>query len=249
MHLQLWIDWIRTYHEHIKGFSVRCLPAHTSKSRPTPTRGFSQANTFTLSEVFSTTSTDGGVAGFVMSTIPNADAPILWVQDHMSQIEAGRPYLPGLMSTRTVIHIALPRAADILWAMEEGLRCTALGAVIGEIWGAPSVLDFTATKRLVTRAEASHLPCWLIRRGAVPDLSAARNRWRIASLPSMAHPHDAQAPGNPRWQVELFRTRQAQPGTWVATCDRAADRVDFSAPFRDGAVAEGDGAAERRAAR
>jgi protein ImuA len=207
-----------------------------------------QAKARTLSEVFSATSADGGVAGFVMSVLPKASAPILWVQDHLSQGESGRPYLPGLIARRQVLHLTLPRAADVLWAMEEGLRCTALSAVIGEAWGAPPVLDFTATRRLATRAEASNIPCWLIRRGAVPDLSAARNRWRIASLPSLAHPHDPQAPGDPRWQVELFRSRAAQPGTWVATYDRAADRVDFSAAFRDGAVAETGGTAGRRAA-
>ena len=31
-----------------------------------------------------------------------------------------------------MIHITLPCAADVLWAMEEGLRCCAIGAVIGE---------------------------------------------------------------------------------------------------------------------
>jgi protein ImuA len=226
---------------------VQCLPAHTSKTRPEPAHGFVQASARTLSEVFSTTSADGGVLGFVMSVIRGTDAPILWVQDHMSQNEAGRPYLPGLSVRQPVIHITLPRAADVLWAMEEGLRSTSLAAVIGEVWGAPPVLDFTATKRLATRAETSNLPCWLVRRGAVPDLSAARNRWRIASLPSLPHPHDPQAPGDPRWQVELFRSRQAHPGIWVASYDRAADRVDFSAPLRDGAVAEADGAAMRSA--
>jgi protein ImuA len=206
------------------------------------------ADARTLSEVFSTTSTDGGVSGFVMSAIRDTNAPVLWVQDHMSQNEAGRPYLPGFPAQRPMVHVTLSRAADVLWAMEEGLRCTSLAAVIGEIWGDPSVLDFTATKRLATRAETSNLPCWLVRRGASPDLSAARNRWRIASLPSMLHPHDPQAPGDPRWQVELFRSRQAQPGTWVATHDRAADRVGFSAPFRDGAMADGDAAAGLRTA-
>lgn len=228
---------------------MRCLSAHISKPRPEPTQGFVPATARSLSEVFSITPSDGGVLGFVMAVVPRADAPILWVQDHMSQNESGRPYLPGLSAKHSMIHITLPRVADVLWAMEEGLRCAALGAVIGEVWGAPRVLDFTATRRLAVRAEASNLPCWLVRRGAVPDLSAARNRWRVASLPSQAHPHDSQAPGDPRWHVDLFRTRQAQPGTWVATYDRAADRVDFSAPFRDGAVAETDGAQVRHAAR
>ncbi|MGL6211437.1 MAG: ImuA family protein [Paracoccaceae bacterium] len=198
--------------------------------------------------MFSTTSTDGGVSGFILSSLPDTPLPILWLQDHLSQTEAGRPYLPGLGTGQQVLHLTLPRAADVLWAMEEGLRCKALAAVIGEVWGAPSVLDFTATRRLAVRAEATGLPCWLLRRGAVPDLSAARNRWRVTSLPSLVHPHDSMAPGDPRWQVELFRSREAQPGAWVATYDRAADRVDFSAAVRDGAVAERDGAAGLRAA-
>lgn len=227
---------------------MRCLPTHTSNFHPHPAQGFAQAKARTLSEVFSATASDGGVSGFVLSAICAANAPILWVQDHLSQNESGRPYLPGFPSRHPVLHITLPRAADVLWAMEEGLRCATLGAVIGEVWGTPPVLDFTATRRLATRAEASNLPCWLVRRAAVPDLSAARNRWRVASLPSLLHPHDPQAPGDPRWQVDLFRSRQAQPGTWVATYDRAADRVDFSAALRDGAVAKTDAAEVRRAA-
>jgi protein ImuA len=131
--------------------------------------------------------------------------------------------------------------------MEEGLRCAALVAVIGEVWGVPPALDFTATRRLTVRAESNRLPCWLLRRAATPDLSAARNRWRVTSLPSATNPHDAMAPGDPRWQAELFRSRHMQLGSWVAHHDRAADRVDFSAAVRDGAVADDHAAAGQRA--
>jgi protein ImuA len=207
-----------------------------------------QAGAPTLSEVFSTSVADAGGVGFVLSMLPKGAAPLLWVQDSLSAKETGRPYLPGL-GARRLIHITLSRAADVLWALEEGLRCAALGAVVGEIWGAPPVLDFTATRRLAMRAEATGLPCWLIRQGATADLSAARNRWRITSLPSDAHPHDAQSPGHPRWQAELFRARDMPPGTWVATYDRAADHIHFSAAVRDGTLAEGGRAPGRRAAR
>ncbi|WP_306115950.1 MULTISPECIES: ImuA family protein [unclassified Roseovarius] len=201
-----------------------------------------------MSEAFPATPTDAGAVGFVLSSLPRQRAPVLWVQDWLSQKEAGRPYLPG-MTTRQVIQVDLSRPVDVLLAMEEGLRCTALAAVVGEIWGDPPVLDFTATKRLALRAEHHQVPCWLIRRAASPDLSAARNRWRVTSLPSLPHPEDARAPGAPRWQAELFRARHRPPGTWIATYDRAADRVDLSAAIRDGAVAESDGAQWRRAAR
>jgi protein ImuA len=70
-----------------------------------------QDNARTLSEVFSTTSADGSVLGFVMSVIPDTNAPVLWIQDHMSQNESGRTYLPGLFFKQPVIHITLPRVA------------------------------------------------------------------------------------------------------------------------------------------
>ncbi|MEL7259224.1 MAG: hypothetical protein AAFN80_15530 [Pseudomonadota bacterium] len=143
--------------------------------------------------------------------------------------------------------VSLSRAADVLWAMEDGLRCKALGAVIGEVWGDPAALDFTATKRLAIRSEAAGVPCWLIRRAASANLSAARERWRISSLPSTNHPHDAQSPGLPRWSLDLFRSRRVKPGRWVATYDRAADRLDITSPICDGTLAPGDGTTGQRA--
>lgn len=204
-------------------------------------------DTCTLSEVFPASETDAAGVGFVLTRLPGGSAPVLWVQDRLSRQQAGQPYLPGLAG-RPLVRVDVNRPVDVLWALEEGLRCTSLAAVIGELWGDPRTLDFTATKRLAMRAEHYKVPCWLIRRAASPDLSAARNRWRVASLPSQAHPDDTRAPGDPRWQVELFRSRQQQPGTWVATYDRAADRVDLAAPLRDGAVAEGDGTIGRSTA-
>lgn len=202
----------------------------------------------TLSEVFPTTAVDAGAAGFVLARIPRSSLPVLWVQDRLSGKEAGRPYLPGLGARWPILRVDVTRPADVLLAMEDGLRCKGLAAVIGEIWGDPPALSFTATKRLALRAEAGGIACWLIRRAASPDLSAARDRWRIASLPSAPHPHDPASPGAPRWQAELFRSRQSRPGTWVASYDRAADRVDFSAPAPDRTLAEGDGASGQRAA-
>jgi protein ImuA len=186
--------------------------------------------------------------GFALSRLPRTQAPVLWVQDRLSRKEAGRPALAGTSGGRPIIMVDLSRAVDVLWAMEDGLRCRALGAVIGEIWGDPPGLDFTATKRLAIRAEVADVSCWLIRRAASTDLSAARDRWRIASLPSAPHPHDPQAPGAPRWSLDLFRSRRVKPGKWVATYDGAADRIHLTASTGDRAVEPGDGALRERAA-
>lgn len=195
-----------------------------------------------LSEAFVTTATDAGAVGFVLAGLRAQAAPILWVQDYLSQKESGRPYLPGIAGASPIIRVCVSRPLDVLWAMEEGLRCKTLSCVIGEIWGEPKALSFTATKRLALRSEAAGTPCWLLRRAAHANSSAARERWRLSSLPSAAHPNDAQAPGTARWKAELFRSRNTAPGTWVAQYDRAADRVDLSPPFRDGALGETGGA-------
>ena len=201
----------------------------------------------TLSEAFPETVTDAAALGFVLTRLPRTTAPILWVQDRLSRKETGRPYLVGIGMNRPIIMVDLSNATDVLWAMEDGLRCRALGAVIGEIWGAPSSLNFTATKRLALRSEAANVPCWLIRRAASPDLSAARERWRVASLPAAPHPHDAQAPGLPRWSLELFRSRRSKTGQWMATHDQATDRLDLTPSVRDRALEPRDGTAGERA--
>ena len=151
------------------------------------------------------------------------------------------------MGSEMCIRDSVNHPRDVLWTMEEGAACAGLSAVIGEVHGGPEVLDFTATKRLSLRAEASNVPLYLIRSGDPGGLSAARMRWRISSLPSQAHPYDAQAPGAARWDLELFRARGHAPGRWVAAHDpdksqspRAADRLRLVPYADDGAVAPGD---------
>ena len=223
-----------------------------------------------LSEVFAETMGDAAAVGFTLSQIAKSTAPILWIQDRMSRHETGRPHLAG-MGGRSILLLDLARTVDVLAAAEEGLRCKALAAVVAEIWGDPPALNFTATKRLAVRAEVVGLPCWLIRHGGTADLSAARDRWRIASLPSAHNPDDAMAPGDPRWRLELFRSRDKQPGLWVARhehrtdgedrsdgdhrsngrtdwgTDGATDRLHLSAAVSDGTVAEDAGTAGQRA--
>ena len=200
----------------------------------------------TLSDVFPGSAVDPAAIGFVLAHLRHKTRTVLCIQDHLSAKEAGRFYLPGLHYTWPLLQVDVGRAQDVLFAMEEGLRSQDISAVIGEIWGDPKALDFTASKRLMMRAEANGVPCWLIRRNATISLSAARDRWRISTLPSVPHPHDAGAPGVPRWQAELFRSRRSRPGTWVVSYDRASDRLDFSAPFRDISVAESDGKIRER---
>jgi len=166
----------------------------------------------TLCELFASSPRDGGWAGFLLAQI-DAAKPVLWVQDRMAVLESGRIYPPGLGGLE-ILHVEARDARAALWAMEEGVRCSALSAVVGELSGDPAALDFTATRRLAVASERSEVPCWLVRLGGTPNLSGARMRWRIASAASLENPLDPRAPGAPAWDAELFRARGSPPGRW-----------------------------------
>jgi protein ImuA len=188
----------------------------------------------TLSELFAAHPRDGGWAGFLLAQL-GMGRPLLWVQERMAILESGRVHPPGL-PTQNLIHVETRDARDALWAMEEGLRCSALSAVIGEVWGDPKALDFTATRRLAVASERSGVAAFLIRLGGHANLSGARMRWRIASAPSLANDLDPRAPGLPAWEAELFRTRGMPPGRWSVTHE--ADRFHLLAAPRGGALGE-----------
>lgn len=188
----------------------------------------------TLSELFAISPRDGGWSGFLLAQLAQ-DRPLLWVQERMAILEAGRIYPPGL-GLSDLIHVEARDARSALWAMEEGLRCPGLGAVIGELWGDPAALDFTATRRLAVAAERHGVAAYLIRLGGHANLSGARMRWRIASAPSLLHPLNAKAPGTAAWDADLFRARGAGPGRWSITHE--ANRFHLVASAGDRTLGE-----------
>jgi len=180
------------------------------------------AGVATLSELFTGNARDGGWTGFLLPQLPAAK-PWLWVQERMAILESGRLYPPGLgAGADQIIHVAARDAREALWTMEEGLRCTSIGAVIGELYGDPQALDFTATRRLAVAAERHGVAAFLIRLGGHANLSGARLRWRIASSPSLANMLNPKAPGASAWEAELFRARGHRPAHWTVSHEQAA---------------------------
>jgi protein ImuA len=190
-----------------------------------------------LSELFPSSPRDAGWTGFVLAQLEPAK-PLLWVQERMAICEGGRVHAAGLgAAAKQLIHVEARDAKAALWAMEEGLRCPALGGVVGELWGDPQALDFTATRRLAVAAERSGVACWLIRLQGTANLSGARERWRLASAPGLTHPFDPKAPGSPRWTADLFRSRRRLPGQWVVGGD-APDMLLVAAQPADRALGQ-----------
>ena len=170
----------------------------------------------------------------------------LWVQDKTALRLGGRPYRPGLPPglRHRLIHVAVDKPEDVLFALEEGLRCRDLAFVIGEIAGNPKALNFTASRRLSLAVERHGVPLWLVRLDARRDLGSARMRWEARAAPSKAPRWNAQAPGTPAWQAELFRSRSHRPGAWTLRQEAGSEQAG---PEQAGRLVVGEDALMGRA--
>ncbi len=193
------------------------------------------------SEVFASAREAGGAAAALALAMDGAAGRleqyghVLWVQDAAAIRLGGRPYRPGLPEPlrHQLVHVAAKTAEDLLFALEEGVRCRDFACVIGELVGNPKALDFTASRRLSLAAEEHGVPLVLVRLDAARDLSSARMRWQVRSAPSPAPQWNAFAAGPPTWHAELFRARGHAPGEWILHDDGyglAADRLATRAP-------------------
>jgi protein ImuA len=110
-----------------------------------------------------------------------------------------------------MIFINLLRDKDVLWVMEEALKCAGLAAVIGEV----REMDFKQSRRLQLAVEQSHVTGFVLRNDSKKlGSTACAARWQVKPLPS--EPVDGlPGLGFPRWQVELLRVRNGQPGNWI----------------------------------
>jgi protein ImuA len=141
----------------------------------------------------------------------------------------------GLDPGRLVL-VQAPRDAEILWAMEEGLRASGIVAVVGEVGTLPAV----ASRRLQLAAERSGVTALLLRRWrdggqaarerALPN--AAMTRWRVTALPSRPLRSEPGV-GRPRWRVELLRCRGGESACWEMEVPDATDHVSLAAALAD----------------
>jgi len=102
--------------------------------------------------------------------------------------------------------VTASRDEDLFWAMEEGLRCPGIAAVVGETRAA----DPTAGRRLSLAAEKNGVPALLLRSQPAPPQSVCATRWRLSSAPSRSTPGLTDV-GAPRWRLELRRNRFGSP--------------------------------------
>jgi protein ImuA len=188
-------------------------------------------------------------SGFALALASRAgDArAVLWIAEDMGLIENGAPHGPGLddldLAPERLVKIAAAKSRDVLWAMEEALRCRAVGAVVGEIRSTDRGIDLLASRRLSLAASRSEACAFLLRTAPGTEASAAATRWVIAAAPSAS----ATGPGPPRLSVHLTRNRRGPVGSWQLEWNRVEQRFDLASSLSQ-PVADAAGDRPHRAA-
>lgn len=152
-------------------------------------------------------STNGFIAA-LLGRLMNKKDYCLWIS-HQRTL-----FPPGLKSFGVepdrVIFIDIKREKEVLWAVEQGLKCPALTAVVAEL----KEISFSQSQRLQLAVEKSRVTGFLHRCQPLGEHAlACATRWKIKSVPSMP---EAGLPGLgfPRWQVELIKARNGRSGVW-----------------------------------
>lgn len=151
---------------------------------------------------------NGGFISGILNSLMRNGGVCLWISMHRTV------FPPSLkifgVEPDQLIFIDLKRERDVLWAMEEALKCKGLAAVIGEL----GEINFTQTRRLQLAAEQSRVTGFVLRSDAKKlTATACVARWNISHLPSEME-DGMPGVGFPRWNVELLKVRNGNPGSW-----------------------------------
>ena len=151
----------------------------------------------------------GGLVTGILSVLLQRGGICVWIG------RARRLFAPAMtvfgVAPDKVIFISLTKDKDALWVMEEALKCSGLKAVVCEV----QALNFKQSQRLQLAVEQSRVTGFVLRNAADKlGSTACAARWRVKSLPS-ADLGDLPGLGFFRWQVELLKVRNGQPGKWI----------------------------------
>jgi len=153
------------------------------------------------------TATAGFIAGILSSLMQNNGVSV-WVGPSQTIFP---PALKAFgIDPDKIIFITLKREKDILWAMEEALKCGGLSAVVSEL----KEVSFTASRRFQLAVEQSGVTGFILRYNANNiNTNACIARWRVAPIPGVSY-NDLPGIGFPRWNIDLIKIRNGKPGNW-----------------------------------
>lgn len=150
-----------------------------------------------------------GFIGAVLSILMKDGAACVW-------ISTARKLFPVSLrlfnvDPERIIFIDVTREKDALWVAEEAIKCDGLAAVVVEL----SELSLIESRRLQLAVEETGVTGFVLRKDATKQASnVATARWKITPVPSETE-EEMPGVGFPRWNVELTKVRNGNPGNWI----------------------------------
>ncbi|HEY7231353.1 MAG TPA: hypothetical protein VH558_13365 [Pseudolabrys sp.] len=171
---------------------------------------------------------------------------MIWISEDMALAENGVPHGSGLdafgLAPEQLVMVSAAHRRDLLWAMEEALRCRATTAVIGEMRA--GAIDGVAMRRLSLAAAESGTLALLLRTEPPTDALTAATRWVVGAasninvIPRREHSERTRNPETdsefisgfrvrtfgasrndakikPRLAAQLIRNRRGPTGLWI----------------------------------
>lgn len=154
------------------------------------------------------TAATGGLIGGILHSLMQQGGVCLWVSTSRTL------FPPALISFNIqpdqIVFIDLVHEKEVLWVMEQALKCPGLSAVIAEV----KEISITQSRRLQLAVESSKVTGFLLRndpRKITANTCVAR--WQVSHLPSELG-DELPGVGFPRWRVDLLRVRNGDRGSW-----------------------------------
>ena len=149
-----------------------------------------------------------GLLGGLLAVLMRQGGPCLWISKDR------RLFPPGMdgfdVEPDRMIFIDVRTEKEVLWAMEEALKCEGLAAVVAEV----REISFAQSRRLQLAVESSRVTGFLLRNDLRKlGTTTCVARWQVTPLPSVLE-DGLLGVGYPRWQVDLLRVRNGSPGSW-----------------------------------
>ena len=159
-----------------------------------------------------------------------AGTPVLWCGRTPTSHEHGDLYAPGLddfgLGAERLLVVRARTDAQVLWAMEEGLRGTRPWRGGGGI-GRSRI--YPHSRRLQLAAEASGVTAVLLRTRSAAATGAV-TRWHVTSAPTQQN----EEMNAPRWRVQLERHRGGALGEWNVEWRNETGDFSVAAPVLNG---------------
>jgi protein ImuA len=148
----------------------------------------------------------GFISG-IASSLMKTGTPSVWISSTKNI------FPPALrqfkIDPHKIIFIQCQKQKEILWTIEEALKCDCISAVVGEI----NEISFTESRRLQLATEQSKVTGFLIRNNPKNLSTACVTRWSVKPL-STEKESALPGIGYPVWNVELLKIRNGKPGSW-----------------------------------